>query len=137
MSELGPHNSGFIVDRPAMDRFIGWGGPVGSDLRRRGRTLLFRARMSAGVRTGKLRLDMEVREATRVDGLEIQVGNWGTKYAAAHHQGAKAHEIVARNAPYLKFYWVRKQTFVTTKRVWHPGNKPNPYLTRWLREAVS
>lgn len=127
----------FLVNRAEMDRFISWAGPIGSDLRRRGRTLEFRGRMSAGVRSGKLRLDIETREATRVDGLEISVGSWHTPWAAAHHEGSGPHEIVARNAPMLQFYWAKKARWVSTKRVWHPGTKANPYLTRWLREAVS
>lgn len=127
----------FIVDRVEMNRFLSWAGPIGSDLRRRGRTLQFRATRSAGVRSGKLRLDIETRESVRVDGLELSVGNWNTKYARAHHEGSAPHEIVAKNAPMLKFYWAKKATWVSTKRVWHPGTKANPYLTRWLREAVS
>lgn len=126
----------FEVDRVEMDRFISWAGPIGSDLRRRGRTLQFRARSSVGVRTGKLRADIAIREATRVDGLEISVGNWGTRYAAAQHQGAKPHVIEAKNAPFLHFYWAKKQKWVIAKKVFHPGNRANPYLARWLREAV-
>ena len=127
----------FIVDRPAMARFLSWDGPVGSDMRRRKRTLEFRARSSVGVRSGKLKIGIESRESVRVDGIEFSVGNWSSRYAAAHHQGAEAHEIRARNAPMLKFYWAKKNVWVSTKRVWHPGNRANPYLTRWLREAVS
>lgn len=127
----------FLVNRAAMDRYLSWAGPVGTDMRRRKRTLEFRARQSAGIRSGKLRLDIESRERTVVDGIEFSVGNWHTKYAAAHHEGSKPHEIRAVNAPLLKFYWAKKNVWVSTKRVWHPGNRANPYLTRWLREAVS
>lgn len=128
--------SSFEVIRPAMEYFLGWNGPIGDDLRRRGRTLEFRARNSTGVRTGRLRADIKTRERAVVDGLQVEVGNWGVRYAAAHHQGAKPHKIRARNAPFLHFYWEKHGTWVKTQEVNHPGNRPNPYLARWLREAV-
>lgn len=121
----------------AMERFLGWDGPIGNDLDRRLRTLEFRARMSAGHDTGKLRLDIETRRRTVVDGLQGEVGNWHTRYAAAHHQGAQPHVIVPRpdNASGRLVFKVNGRT-VFAKKVNHPGNRPNPYLTRWLNEAV-
>lgn len=126
-----------IIDEPALQRFLGWSGPVGSDLRRRGRTLEFRARRSAGVKSGRLRLDIETRERTVVDGLMLEIGNWGVRYAAAHHEGARPHVILPRpeNVTQRLVFRVGGR-LVFAKRVNHPGNRPNPYLSRWLREAV-
>lgn len=124
-----------IIDQVAMTAFLGWEGPIGKDLRRRGRTLEFRARASAGKKTGRLRADIQTKERTVVDGLQLEVGNWGVRYAAAHHNGAKAHVIVPRKpGGVLRFQVGGKVVFA--KRVNHPGNRPNPYLSRWLREAV-
>lgn len=124
-----------IIDQVAMAAFLGWQGPIGRDLRRRGRTLEFRARASAGKDTGKLRADIQTKERTVVDGLQLEVGNWHTRYAAAHHNGAKPHVIVPRKpGGVLRFQVGGKVVFA--KRVNHPGNRPNPYLSRWLREAV-
>lgn len=127
----------FVADKAALGAYLGWDGPVGDDLNRRLRTLEFRARQSAGFRTGKLRLDIETRRRTVVDGLQGEVGNWGTRYAAAHHQGAKAHVIVPKSTNKIGrlVFKVGGKT-VFAKKVNHPGNKPNPYLTRWLQEAV-
>jgi hypothetical protein len=125
----------YVTDQPVMDHFLGWTGPIGSDLRRRGRTLEFRARSSAGFRTGKLRLDIETRERTVVDGLQIEVGNWHVRYAAAQHQGARPHIIVPRKPGGRLVFQVAGKT-VFAKRVNHPGNPANPYLARWLNEAV-
>lgn len=121
----------------AMREFLSWGGPVGTDLIRRGKTLEFRARQSAGIRTGKLRLDIETRRRTVVDGLQIEVGNWHTEYAAAHHDGAKPHVIIPRPTnPIGRLVFRVNGRLVFAKRVNHPGNKPNHYLSRWLQEAV-
>lgn len=124
-------------DRPAMRRFLGWTGPIGADLRRRGRTLEFRSRTapSPNVRSGKLRLDIETRERTVVDGLQIEVGNWNTPYAAAQHEGAKAHVILPKTPGGRLVFKIAGVT-VFAKKVNHPGNPATHYLSRWLREAV-
>lgn len=124
----------FEIEHYTLKNYLGWTGPVGSDLRRRLRTLQFRARQSSGVRTGKLRLDVAIKERTVVDGLQGEVGNWHTRYAAAHHEGAKPHVIRPKNAASLAFRVHGRLVFA--KRVNHPGNRPNPYLARWLKEAV-
>lgn len=124
-------------DPAAMRVFLGWGGPIGSDLRRRGRTLEFRSRMSVGVRTGRLRADIKTKERTVVDGLQLEVGNWGVRYAAAHHEGADPHVIVPKASnPIGRLVFQVNGRTVFAKKVNHPGNRPNPYLRRWLNEAV-
>ena len=111
-----------------------WSGPVGRDLSRRLRTLEFRARMTAGVKTGRLRRSMETtdRKITRA-GLEARVGS-PVKYAKLHHEGTRPHIIRPRNAKALRFVVGGRVVFAS--RVQHPGTRPNPYLTRWLLEAV-
>lgn len=118
-----------------LTHFLGWDGPMGADMRRRKRTLEFRAGQSVGVRTGKLRLDIKSKERYVVDGIMFEVGNWSTRYAAAHHEGAKPHVIVPRKPGGRLVFKVAGKT-VFAKKVNHPGNAPNPYLRRWLNEAV-
>lgn len=124
----------YIPDRAAQARFRSWSGPVGNDLDRRLKTLRFRAMGSVGVDSGLLRSTIEIRRKTVADGLQGEVGNFHSDYAAAHHEGALPHVIEARRAPRLVFR-VNGQ-LVFAKKVNHPGNKPNPYLSRWLGEAV-
>lgn len=50
--------------------------------------------------------------------------SWPKKYAAAIDKGARAHEIWARRAPYLRFFWPRVGHVVHFKMVHHPGNRP-------------
>ena len=110
-----------------------WNGMIGRDLNRRLRTLQFRARGSAGKDTGELTRRMEIQRRVIRQGLEGRVGS-PVRYAAAHHQGARPHVILPKKGKYLRF--AVGGTIVFATRVNHPGNRPNPYLTRWLREAV-
>lgn len=109
-------------------------GMVGKDLKRRVRTLEFRARATAGFKTGALKASIESDGPTPTGGgLQMKVGS-PLKYAAAHHEGARAHVIRPRKAKSLRFVIAGKIVFASKVR--HPGNRPNPYLSRWLREAV-
>ena len=127
-------NGTVILDPVAIKTLrFSWGGMIGRDLNRRLRTLQFRARSSAGIKTGELRRRMEIQRRVVKQGLEGKVGS-PVRYAAAHHQGAKPHVILPKKARYLRFVVAGRIVFAS--RVNHPGNRPNPYLTRWLREAV-
>lgn len=129
-----PSNATFVPNDAEINRLrFSWTGPIGRDLNRRLRTVEFRGRMTAGVKTGHLRASMETKRAVVKQGLEGRVGS-PVKYAAAHHEGARPHVIKPRHGKYLRF--VVAGTIVFATRVNHPGNRPNPYLSRWLREAV-
>lgn len=126
-----------IIDKPALARYLGWEGPVGHDMSRRLRTLEFRAKQSVGVDSHSLQRGIETRKRTVVDGLQGEVGNWHHRYAAAHHEGARPHVIVPRPENVLgRLVFTVNGRKVFATRVQHPGNRPNPYLSRWLREAV-
>lgn len=107
---------------------------LGRDLRRRRDTLEFRGRMSVGVASGVLQGSLH---STPIEpyskGLQTRVGS-PLRYAAPHHEGAGPHIIRPRKAKALRFRVGGRIIFAS--RVNHPGNRPNPYLTRWLREAV-
>lgn len=124
----------FVPNLPEIERIrFSWDGMIGRDLNRRLRTLEFRGRMSAGVKTGNLKRSMRTERRTIKQGLQGRVGS-PLRHAAAHHQGAKPHIIRPRNAKALRFAVGGRIVFAS--RVNHPGNRPNPYLSRWLREAV-
>lgn len=52
----------------------------------------------------------------------------GKPFAIAVHQGARPHEIRARRAPRLVFFWPKVGRVVAFKKVDHPGNKAMPFL---------
>lgn len=123
-----------VLDDAAINYLrFNWGGPIGRDLNRRLRTVEFRARATAGVRTGNLRRSMTTERKRVRNGLEGRVGS-PVKYAQLHHEGTRAHVIVPRKAKALRFMVGGRVVFAS--RVRHPGTRPNPYLTRWLQEAV-
>lgn len=56
-------------------------------------------------------------------------------YAFYVHQGTAPHLIVAKRAPYLQFFWERRNVVFRGPLVHHPGNAPQPWL-RLAMEAV-
>ena len=126
----------WVANQPVIDSIrFNPGDMIGRDLNRRLRTLEFRARMSAGFKTGRLRERIK-RSGPKLNprGLEGQVGS-SVRYAAAHHEGARPHIILPRKpGGTLRFRIAGRVVFA--RRVNHPGNKPNRYLSRHLREAV-
>lgn len=88
-------------------------------------------------RTGSLRKSMS-GELTIRGPFDMTVDILAdTKYAKAIDEGAKAHAIVARRAPYLKFYWARMGRWVRCKRVWHPGITGRYFSKRTERALVN
>lgn len=137
----------FVPDPVGMPQLLhSWDGAVGKDFSRRLRTLEFRAKMQAGVSTpnptriypgGALRNSIKT-EKTPFDasGFVARVGS-DRRYAKYHHEGTRPHVIVPRRkGGKLRFWWGRVGRIVYMSRVNHPGTKPNPFLTAWLREAV-
>jgi hypothetical protein len=51
-------------------------------------------------------------------------------------QAAKPHKIVAKNAPYLTFFWPKVGRVVHFKSVSHPGNKAYGWAMRGLERAL-
>ena len=117
-------------------------GPVGQDLARRANTIIVLGSYQAGYDTGLLVSSLDSIFYRDSDGdLGVRVGvNPALDevgYALFHHEGTTPHPIAARRAKYLRF--PDRQTgvgYVFRKSVYHPGTKPNPYLTQPLREVI-
>lgn len=129
----------YLEDRKGMAYLRSWSGPIGRDISRRIRDVEYFARATAGVRTGLLKASISSdRGYTRGGNLIARVGvNPGRDrigYAYFHHEGTRPHIIVPRRAKLLRFR-VRGRV-VYTSRVRHPGTRPNPYLTRFMRRLV-
>lgn len=70
------------------------------------------------------------------NGYIARVGS-NKKYAASVEQGARRHFITPRNpSGYLHFYWVKRQTWVRTRLVNHPGQRGKGYLRHALRRVA-
>lgn len=108
-------------------------GPVGRDLDDMSRRVLDRARVLVGVSSGTLLASG--RRSTGQGPLgpyaDVIFGVPGiTSYLADHMFGAPPHVIRPRRRKALRY--IQNGRVVFARRVHHPGNKPNPFLTRAL-----
>lgn len=87
-------------------------------------------------RPGTLR-DSIVSRVIEHDGLPLWVVGSDDPIAKIHHEGTEPHEIWARRAPFLVFYWPKAGGVVHFRMVHHPGTKPNHYLTDQLPIAMA
>lgn len=131
----------YVEDVLALRAFLSWDGPPGRDFERRMRTLAYRQQAGAPRRTGRLAERIDTRRMTSDPGryLEgaagVNPGTGGQRgYAQIVSGGSRPHIIRPRTAKALRF--VINGVVVYTRRVNHPGTRPNPYLTRHLNEFV-
>jgi phage gpG-like protein len=126
--------SSFVPNRAEMEELTkSPRGLVGKDLERRAKLVQRGAQTTVGVRTGRLKKSLSVRLAPSARGIEATVGS-SVSYALMHHEGTKPHVIMPTRRKALKFVYGGRTTYAAS--VHHPGTRQNPYLTRWLREAV-
>lgn len=109
------------VQLPRALAFIG--DKVVNDARR---TTLFRDRTSA-LRRSILRGPVEGSVSAGDLRIELRAGGARMVYAAAIHDGSRAHDIVPKRRHTLRF--VKGSDFVFTRRVRHPGTAARPFLT--------
>jgi hypothetical protein len=120
-----------VFNEPVIQRMLNSPeGDVGQYLARRGRLIVFAAKKQVGVKTGQLRESIHMRHLYDSRGQFLMIGS-EKHYALLHHEGSRPHTISPNRAQTLKF--TRGAQVVYTKRVYHPGTKPNRYLTDHLR----
>lgn len=101
-------------------------GPLVPHMRRIGRRIVAAARAQVGKETGKLAESIHY-DIRRWGGLpEVWIGTYND-IALLHHEGTRPHAIAARDAKFLRFS--AKGRVVYDRVVWHPGTKPNRFLT--------
>lgn len=94
------------------------------------------ARRIAPRKTGQLRRSIRMQRKITARYVRADVGS-KLVYAAAQHEGARAHTFGPRRAQLLKFYWVREGITFVGPKVRHPGNKGHEYLWRPLRQVAT
>lgn len=62
----------------------------------------------------------------------VGIVRFAKRYATWYDQGTRPHQIRARNATVLSFYWAKAGGMVAFPKVNHPGTKP----TRFLSDAL-
>jgi hypothetical protein len=101
--------------------------PVQRDLRRRANSVQRMARRMVGVETGQLRASIRTEIIPGLNGVPgIRVGS-SVNHALMHHEGTRPHLILPHLRQRLRFK-VRGRVVYAT-HVWHPGTRPNHYLT--------
>lgn len=91
-----------------------------------------RAQQRVGKDSHKLEHSIVKRVATGPEGVVVLVGS-DLPYAILHHKGTRPHVIVAKAGGVLVFEVGGKKVF--TRRVRHPGTKPNRFLTDAARDV--
>ena len=100
-------------------------GEVGRYLARRGTRILIAAKNQVGVKTGRLKASINMRQYRSVGGQSLKIGS-PLDYALIHHEGTRPHIITPDRAEVLRFS--SRGRVVYTRVVRHPGTKPNKYL---------
>lgn len=100
-------------------------GEVGRYLFERGTRILVAAKGQVGVKTGRLKASISMRQYRSVGGQSLKIGS-PLSYALIHHEGTRPHIITPNTAEVLRFS--SKGRIVYTRVVRHPGTKPNKYL---------
>lgn len=124
----------FVLNRVAYEQLTtSPRGDVGNFLRKRAIRLQGLARTQVGVKTGALKKSINYRVVRDGKGLVATVGS-NNRIALMHHNGTKPHFIRPRYAQTLRFY--SHGRIVYSKLVFHPGTKPNRYLTDNLSRVI-
>ena len=100
-------------------------GPVGRHMFVRGRAIVAAAKAQVGVKTGRLRNSIHMRQERSIGGQTMTIGS-PLSYAYAHHEGTKPHIITPSSSEFLRF--TSRSRIVYARSVRHPGTKPNKFL---------
>lgn len=121
-----------IINVPAANAIgLNFARAVVTDTTRR---VFNRAIVLTPVRTGNLRAQNKSRVYTRGSAAIGEIWN-DTEYAAAVHDGTRAHDIVPRRAKALRFVVGGRVVFA--KRVHKKATRGRPWLTRALQEVAA
>ena len=77
-------------------------GPVGRYLFARGRAIMAGAKSQVGVKTGRLKASIHMRQERAPFGQVLRVGS-PLSYALMHHEGTRPHIITPNKAQVLRF----------------------------------
>lgn len=106
---------------------------VGTYLKKRGARLTALAKAQVGVDTGDLKKSISYKIITLHGSLAVRV-TAADKKAMMHHEGTRPHIIRPRRKQTLRFKQHGK--IVYAKVVYHPGTRPNRFLTDNLPKVI-
>lgn len=104
-------------------------GDVGRHMFGRGVMITAAAKAMAGKKTGALAASIGISQSPTRLGQNMTIGS-PLPYAYEHHEGTRPHVIRADTGGFLRFS--ARGRVVYSRRVMHPGTKPNKYLSSFL-----
>lgn len=93
------------------------------------------AKRQVGVKTGALKNSIQIEHFMAPGGAAARVGS-KLPYAYLHHEGSRPHLILPKD-PGGVLVFSKGARIITSRRVMHPGTKPNRYLSDQLRIYVT
>jgi hypothetical protein len=120
------------INHSALDRMLNSPtGDVGRYLSGKGRLIVAAAKAQVGVDTGRLRQSIGMTHYRGLGGQYLRIGS-SDSIALIHHQGTSPHTIEARDRHKVMRFTSGGRT-IYSRRVLHPGTRPNRYLSDNLR----
>jgi hypothetical protein len=125
-----------VMDKPAVDLFRGWTGPLGMSFERLARETVYRQRTTANRRTGAMIAGLHYTRGRYATGIGFDAGS-NAPYALFVDQGTRPHVITPRKpGGLLVFYWPKVGHMVFLRSVKHPGNRAYQFLMKGLERAL-
>jgi hypothetical protein len=119
-----------LYDAVLAKELRGPSGIVWKYMSRRGKLALEAAKKQVGVRTGALRMSINMKHLANATGQYIWIGS-NKSYAYIHHEGSRPHLITPSRASTLRF--TSGARIIYSRAVLHPGTRPNRYLSSQLK----
>lgn len=132
MSNITFSYQGLRIYRPELDHMLNDPrGDVGRFMEARGRIIVLAAKRQVGVDTGALKASIGMLHTRNATGQYLKIGS-SNKIALLHHQGSRPHMIQPRSQHgMLRFHSGGRVIY--SRRVMHPGTRPNRYLSDNLK----
>ena len=127
------NETAYIVFRdPELDKMLNsTTSTVGKYIDLLGKLVVMAAKVQVGTRTGALKASIHSRVDKGLRGPEARIGS-DLSYALLHHEGTKPHLILPKK-PGGVLRFSSGGRIIYTRKVMHPGTRPNRYLTDNLR----
>lgn len=125
--------SGVTFYEPVIQTYLNsTGGAVGRWMTVQGTKVVAGAKIQVGVKTGKLRDSIKIQDHRPTVGGQIMKIGSTVNYAYVHHEGMKP-VIITPNGTHKTLRFRAGARIIYTRRVIHPGFKPNRYLKDSLK----
>lgn len=125
----------FIYHKSAEDYLLrSPNGPTTNHMRELAERIESLAEKQVGVDTGELRSSIHIEGRFQSSGMAAFLIGSSNSIAYLHHEGSRPHVIRPKTAKTLRI--AGYGTIVYARQVYHPGTRPNRYLTGPLSVVI-